>query len=130
MTELSNEELTTQIAYEIIQEISPRELPFFDDIKAKFLKDPEAFSAKAPPNKEKLTGFGIPEGVIQFFTVFVLPVVFEAIKKFAAKREKSIDKEQLKKIRTEAYDNAIAMGMKKEKADLMADALLGKLINL
>jgi len=134
MSQESAEELTTRLSCEIVKDLAPRELPFFDNYKQKFLKNPQAFSEKDPKKKEKILGFGVGDLATQVLTSFVLPTVYDAICKYLAKRKEKkvekLDQDQLTQIRKDAYDNAVAMGLEKGKAGLLADALVGKIMNL
>ena len=129
--EKNNEELTSNISYEIVKEMAPDELVLFEGIKNQFLKSPDTFSEKDTKKREKMLGFEIPAGAEQFLTVYVLPVVLGAIKKYFHKKEEGeLDRDKIKRLREDAYTNAILLGMDKEKAELMADSLIGKLVQL
>ena len=127
--EKNSEELVSRLSYEIVREVAPDELDLFGDIKEEFFKNPDAFSERDPQKREKMLGFAIPAGAEQIVTGFVLPVVFDAIKKYVSKKVgKKLDKNEIKKLRDDAYNTGISLGMDKEKAELMADALAGKLV--
>lgn len=127
--EKDNEELVSRLSYEVVKEVAPDELDLFDDIKEEFLKNPDAFAEKDTKKREKMLGFALPAAAEQFVTGFVLPVVLHAVKKYLSKKlEKKLGKNEIKKLRDDAYNNAIALGMDKEKATLMADSLAGKLV--
>ena len=130
--EKNSEELVAHLAYEIVKEVAQDELDLFDDLKEEFLKNPDALLEKDAKKREKMLGFALPPGTEQFITVFVLPVVFGIVDRYFGKKgpseEPSIN--QLKKLREDAYNNAISLGMDKEKAELMADSLIGKLVQL
>lgn len=131
LTEDDNKEMASRISFEIIKEVAPKELIFFDDFKEKFLENPDAFEEKDQKKKEKMLGFVVSESTTQFLTTFVLPIALTAIKKYAnKKKDKTLTSQQLKEMRDEAYNNALALGVSKEKAELMADALLGKFVRL
>jgi hypothetical protein len=131
VTEENSKELASRISFEIVKDIAPRELPLFDDYKEKFMKNPDAFAEKDSKKREKMLGFGVLDGVSQLLTAIVLPISFNAIKKYATKKKgKELDNDQLINLRKEAYDNAITMGMNKAKAELMADALVGKMVTM
>ena len=133
---MNNEEFVSNLSYEVVKEIAPDEIDLFEDIKEEFLRNPDAFSEKDTKKREKMLGFASPTDSGQFFTGFVLPIVKDVIwpwakKKLDAKLDKkdvTLDKMEIKKLRDEAYNNAVSLGMNKEKAELMSDALAGKLI--
>lgn len=129
-----NEELVARISYEVVKEVAPDEVDLFDDIKEEFLKNPDAFVEKDKEKREKMLGFSAPAGTDQFVSTIVLPLVWKAITKLGEGVVKKIDRklseDKLKSVREEAYNNAIALGLEKEKAELMADALLGRLVRL
>ena len=127
--EKNNKELVSRLSYEIVKEVAPDELDLFDDINEEFLRNPDALLEKDPQKKEKMLGFVLPPGAEQFITVVVLPVVFGIIEKYMSKKvgEKS-GSNKIKKLREDAYNDAILLGMSKEKAELMADSLIGKLV--
>ncbi|HYB75396.1 MAG TPA: hypothetical protein VEC08_00405 [Nitrososphaerales archaeon] len=130
MTEENPEELASRVSYEIIKDIAPKELALFDDYRESFEKDPGAFTQKNR-KKEKALGFAFPDGTSQILTTVVLPLVSQAIKDFTARKQgKKPSNDELKEMRTQAYNNAIAMGVSKEKAEVMADALVGKMAML
>lgn len=123
--------MASRISYEIIKDVAPKELIFFDDFKEKFLENPDVFAEKDRKKREKMLGFAIPDGTTQLLTGFVLPMALEAIRNYwAKKKDKTLTSEQLTTMRTEAYNNAITLGVDKEKAELMADALVGKIVRL
>ena len=127
--EKNSEELVSRLSYEIVKDVAPDELDLFEDVKEEFLKNPDAFLEKDRQKREKLLGFAVPAGAEQFVTGFVLPVVLDAIKKYASKKlGKELDKNEIKKLRDGAYNTALSLGMDKEKAELMADSLAGKLV--
>ncbi len=125
-------ELASRISYEVVKELAPKELPLFDDFKEKFAKDPGAFTEKNQKKREKALGFAFPDGTTQILTSVVLPLASQAIKGLLAKKQaaKAPSSDELKEMRTQAYNNAIALGVPKEKADLIADSLVGKMVML
>jgi hypothetical protein len=126
-----NKELASKVSFEVVKDIAPRELLLFDDYKEKFMKNPDAFSDKDRKKREKALGFALPDGTAQIVTSFVLPVALNAINKYISKKMgDKLNKDQLSSMRVEAYNNAISLGMDKDKAELMADALVGKMMRL
>lgn len=126
--EIENEELMSRLSFEVVKEVAPDEIDLFEDIKEEFLKNNDAFLETDPKKREKMLGFGISAGSVQLLTGFVLPIVKDVVMKIAQKKlEKKIDKKEIKRLRDEAYDNAIALGLDKGNAALMADSLAGKL---
>ena len=124
----NSEELVSRLSYEIVKEVAPDELDLFDDFKEEFLKNPDAFLEKDPQKREEMLGFAVPIIAEQFFTLFVLPVVSGLITEYISKKlEKKTDSNEIKEFRDYAFNNAISLGMDKEKAGLMADSLIGKL---
>ena len=132
--EKNSEELVAHLSYEIVKEVAQDELDLFDDLKEEFLKNPDALLEKDAKKREKMLGFALPPGTEQFVTAFVLPVVFGIVDRYFGKSKKGPTEEpginQIKKLREDAYNNAISLGMDKEKAELMADSLIGKLVQL
>ena len=127
----NSEELVSRLSYEIVKEAAPDELDLFDDFKEAFLKNPNALLGKDPQKREEMLGFALPPGTEQFVTIFVLPVVFGIIERYVSKRMGGkLGGNKINKMRDEAYNNAISLGMDKEKAELMADSLIGKLVQL
>jgi ABC-type transport system involved in cytochrome bd biosynthesis fused ATPase/permease subunit len=111
--------------------MAPKELIFFDDYREKFLKNPDAFTEKDRKKRDKMLGFTVPDGTTQLLTTFVLPIALETIKKWWSKKaSQKLSSDQLNTMRSEAYNNAITLGVDKEKAELMADALVGKIVRL
>ena len=131
MAAVDAEELASRISYEVVKELAPKELPLFDDFKEKFAKDPGAFTEKNQKKRERALGFAFPDGTTQILTSFVLPLASQTIKGFLAKKAaKTPGSDELKEMRTQAYNNAIALGVPKEKANLIADSLVGKMVML
>jgi len=134
--EKSEEGLLSSLSYEIVKEVAPDELDLFDDFKEEFLKNPDAFSEAEPKKREQMLGFALPPGTEQFITVIVLPVVFHLIDKYiiqkyvTKKGEGKSDPDKINTLRDEAYQNATSLGMDEEKASLLADALIGKAVQL
>lgn len=130
----NNEELVTRISFEVVKEVAPDEADLFDDIKEEFFKNPEAFEEKDKEKREEMLGFSAPVGADPFVSTIVLPLVWKALTKLgeglAKKVDSKLSENKFKIVREEAYNNAIAMGLEKEKAELMADALLGRLVRL
>lgn len=150
MIDKNIEKLASQLSYEIIKEVEPNELDLFDDIKEEYLKNPDAFLEKDLKKKEKMLGFGGGVGEV-FITMKVLPLIWgvvsyigmegiESIKKAIAKKvditveEKIMGKkellsnEKIMEIRDYTIKNAITIGIDKEKAGIIADSLIGRLI--
>jgi len=124
----NSEELVSRLSYEIVKEVAPDELDLFDDFKEEFLKNPDAFLEKDPQKREEMLGFAVAITAGQFFTSVVLPVVSGLIANYISKKlEKKTDSNEIKEFRDYAFNNAISLGMDKEKAGLMADSLIGKL---
>jgi len=129
--EKNSEELGSHLSYEIVKHIAPDELDLFDDLKQKFLEHPDALLEKDPKKKEKMLGFALPPGAEQFITMLVLPVVFGIIDRYVGKKsEKKFSSGTINKLRDDACNDAILLGMDREKAELMADSLVGKLVQL
>jgi len=130
--DIKNEELVTRISFEVVKEVAPDEVDLFDDIKEEFFKNPDAFVEKDKEKRERMLGFSAPAGTDPFVSTIVLPLVWKAITKIGEglvkKIEKKLSEDKLMIVREETYNNAIALGLDKEKAELMADALLGKLV--
>lgn len=125
------EELASSLSYEVIKELAPDELDLFEDIKEEFLRNPDGFSEKDPKKRKKMLGFAVPGLVEGFITVIVLPVVLDVVKKIVGKKigEKT-RRNRIRKLRDEAYNAAISLEMDEEKAALMADSLIGKLVQI
>ncbi len=129
--EKKSEELVSRLSYEVVKEVAPDELDLFDDIKEEFLKNPDAFSEKDPKKREKMLGFALPAGTEQFITGAVLPVVWDIIKKYVSKKvggKLSIN--EINELRDAAYNIAISQKVDKKKAELIADSLAGKIMQL
>ena len=152
--EKKTEELVTWLSKEVVSEIAPDELDLYQDIEEEFFKNPNAFIEKDSKKKEKMLGFvgtGIGE---QFLTMTVLPIVLgvigyvgtagiEALKKEASKAlarkiekkfaekestDNHISKDKIGEIREYAFNKAKSLGMDVERAGILADSLIGKLI--
>jgi len=129
--EKKREELVSQLSYEIAKEMAPEELDLFNDIKEEFLKNPDAFSEKDPQKREQMLGFAIPWDVKSLITTFILPVVWKVIKENLSKFiDAKLDSEEVQRLRDEAYNIAISLEMDKDKAEVMADSLVGKLAKM
>lgn len=126
--EKNSEELVSRLSYEIVKEVAPDELDLFDDFKEEFLKNPDAFLEKDPQKREEMLGFAELVGAELFFTSIVLPVVSGLITNYLSKKlEKKPDINKIKEFRGDAFNKAIALGMDKEKAGILADSLIGKI---
>lgn len=130
--EKSNQELVSRVSHDIISELAPGELILFEDIEEQFFSNPGALLSEDSKKREKMLGFDLPPGTEQFITVFVIPVVFKIIDKLFSKKKpvEKLDAENMKKLREEAYNNAITMGVAKEKAELIADSFIGKMAQM
>jgi len=148
MIDINIEELASSLSYEIVKEVAPEELDLFDDIKEEYLKNPGAFLEKDTKKKEKMLGFGGSAEI--FVTMTILPIILgvatqigkagietlkdEGSKALAGWLKDKIEqkvsqpsKEKLKLMRDSVYNNALSMGVKKEKAGVIADSFIGKL---
>lgn len=146
------EELVSRLSYDIIKQLAPNEVDLFDDIMEEFLKDPEEFSKMDQKEREKMLGFiggGVGE---QFISMTVLPLVWGAIKSVGKEGLESLKKETSKAvtgkieetiggkeditpskdkimdIREHAFNTAVSMGMNEDKAGVLADSYIGKLV--
>lgn len=129
--EKGNKELVSRLSHEVLEEVAPDELDLFDDIKEEFIKNPDGFLEKDSKKREEMLGFAGAAGGAELVTTVVLPIVSDVVKKYLSKKlAGGINKDMIKKVRDEAYNNAITMGMSKKKAELMADSLVGKLVLL
>lgn len=124
-----NEKLESRLSYEVVKEIAPDEIKLFNDIEKQFLNKPGAILEKDRKKREKMLGFALPPGTEQLITIFVLPVVYKIIEKYFSKKDTGIklDANTIKKLREDAFNTAISAGMKQEKAELLADCLVGKI---
>lgn len=129
--EKNRKELASRLSYEIVRDVAPDELDLFDDFKEEFLKNPDAFLEKDAKKREKMLGFALPAGTEEFITTVVIPVVWGVIKKYLGrKEEEKLGNRKMKELRDDAYSIAISLDMDKEKAELLADSLVGKLAQL
>ena len=130
--EEKDKKFISHVSHEIVNELAPSELILFNDIEEQFFKNPEALLTKDKKKREKMLGFALPAGSEQFITVVVLPIVYKIIEKYFGKKEKvgKLDTDKIKRLREEVYDNAIASGIKSEKAGLMADSFVGKMVQM
>ena len=129
--EKNSEELISRLSYEIVKELAPDELDLFEDFNEEFLKNPDAFLEDDPKKREEMLGFVVPVGAEQFFIVYVLPVVSGLITNYISKKiEKKLGSNEIKEFRDYAFNKAILLGMDREKAELMADSLGGKIRQL
>lgn len=129
--EKNSEELTSRLSYEVVKEVAPDELDLFDDFKEEFLKNPDAFLEKDPQKREKMLGFAIPGVGEKIIIGVVLSVVSAVIEKWVSKKvEEKLGSNEIKELRDYAYNNAVTLGMDKEKAEIMADSIMGKLSDI
>jgi hypothetical protein len=149
MIEKNSEELLSNLSFEIVKKTAPEELDIFDDIKDVFVENPNNFIKENSKNKEKMLGFG--GGVETFVTVVILKLLWSIIEQIGRKGIESFTEEgskalakwiqnkmegkksetsigKLKEIRSYVYLNACSSGLDKEKASILADSLIGKII--
>jgi len=147
--EKNSEEMAFHLSYEIVKEMAPEELDLFDDLKDEFLENPDAFMKKDPGKKDKMLGFGGGIGEV-FVTATVFPIIWgilaqiskKGIESFTEEGSKALakwikiklegkkeqpSKRKMKEIRDYVCQNALAMGMEKKRARIMADSFIGKL---
>jgi len=127
----NDRELVSRLSFEIMKEVAPDEIDLFQDIEEEFFKNPAALLEQDTKKKEKMLGFSVPPGVEQLFTIFILPVVLGIIEKFLNRRtNEKISEDDMNEIREAAYKNALSLGLKKERAGILADSMVGKIAQM
>ena len=147
--------LIRELSKEIVIEIAPEEMDLFDELVEEYFEDPSPPKPSSPQRDDPL-GFGIEESLVAATpaAAAVVSVVInyllseflkvaesertEQVKRrikdlFGSKKREKVaadplTKEQLEEIRKLARKQAIVSGMKPEKADQMANALIGSLV--
>ncbi len=148
------DDLIADISRDVVAEIAPEELPIFDENKEHYLRDPDGAAARQEGRDEAL-GFGLPDAV-PFVAPVVVAVVSEVVKSVArsvldaVKKEAgvaiaewvkklfkrfrhdedgppSLSREQLLEVRNVAVEKALALRLSRDRAETLADALVGTL---
>ena len=146
--------LIQELSKRIVVEVAPEELDLFDELVTEYFEDPTPPKESEPPKDDPL-GFGIEETliavtpaatavaniIINYLLAEVIKIteseqaenVKRKIKALFRSENKDKDgpapltKEQLQIVRKLARKQAIKFGIGPEKADRMADALVGSL---
>jgi hypothetical protein len=145
--------LIKELSKEIVVDVAPEEIDLFDELVAGYFQDPTPPDVSQPQKDDPL-GFGIEETLIavtpaatavaQMIISYLLTEIIkitesehaEKVKRkikalFSSERKDqepaALTKEQLEHIRKLARKQAIKFGIGPDKADRMADALIGSL---
>ena len=143
----AKEELFTDLSYQVVQDLAPNELRLFKTVNDEFLKDPDTFIKKTRgKKKEKALGGGAIIG--QLILPIILPAIWSALtflyktgldagKEITAEKLKETiralaegknSKERLKEIRDCVLQSLKDDGMSDKQAALIADSIIGKLV--
>ena len=127
--ENDSKELVSRVSFEIVKDIAPEELDLFGDYTDAFFNNPRAFEEKDSKKREKMLGFAIPAGTAELVTGTVLPLVFGAVTDYLKRKtEGKFGNEDVRKLRDDTYNTLLSSGMSKQKAELIADSLAGKML--
>lgn len=154
---VSQKQLVSDVARDIVTQISPQELPMFRAVNEAYFKDPEK-TLKGKTGKDEMLGFGVGEAVT-FLTPIALEVTSEVVmyvaeeakktfkgessgiasdivkkmfKKFRPAEDKEnkipmLTDEQLLKVRRLAFEKACQLNLPEAHANLLADSMVGGL---
>jgi hypothetical protein len=146
--EQNREELVSRLSYGIVQEVAPDELDLFDDFRKEFLKNPDAFTGKREGKEEDhMLGFAMG-GAEQFIIPVVLPIVWNVLS-YAAKtgfetivkkvgekvvvtltdKDKPLSQEKIKDLRQYAITVARNLNVDDDKATIIANSLIGRMVS-
>jgi hypothetical protein len=154
MAEKTRNQLIADIAYDIIAQTAPRELPLFSMTSEAYFQNPDRMR-RSQKSKDEMLGFGIDAATVAFLSPIILTIVDETIKviteevipehikksgivrKFfkrdrpaqeASKQVKlSLTPDQLQKVQEQAISSALQFKVPREQAELLANVLVGKL---
>jgi hypothetical protein len=158
MAYIDQDQLAVEIARSFISQAAPQELPLFEGISAEYLKNPKQVLTQKS-GKEELLGFGGAGEAVLLLSPIALGVVtnilnsltmktaqsigtkaWQLIRNFfkglRAEREKerkelpSLTQEQLIQVRDQIFLAACGFKLSKERAGLLAEAVVGKLATL
>ena len=151
----SDQALIEAISRDVIESVAPEELPIFDENKSQYLRQADgAVGGGAEANDEPL-GFGVGEAV-QLISPYVVAIIREVVKfvgsqvaeaardeaggaitnwvkklfkRFRHEEDShpSLTQEQLKEVREVAVQKALALRISKQKAETLADSVVGTL---
>lgn len=157
MSEFIDDQLITEVAHDLVEEVAPRELPIFPATSKAFFKNPDDTTRRQWAKEEKL-GFGLQEAAV-FLTPVILAVTTEVmqflvetfkvanrkqavdvmtalIKKVIPGGSKSVEekkggyslsREDLAKFRKLVLTTALKLGVRKSQAKILANAVVGRL---
>lgn len=155
MVEIAQNQLVTNIAYDLIAQIAPQELPLFSVTSEAYFKNPGKL-LKGQKGKDEKLGFGIEiaavmaspivlaivDEVVKVLVGEVIPgeikesgIVNKVFKKILPVKEKdrkvalplALTPEQLQQVRDQTITTALKCNLSRAQADLLADSLVGRL---
>lgn len=146
----------TTVAQLVLRDAAPQELMIFNDVAEEYFTDPSA--VLAPPERDEAVGFGLDIAlltpyvlavtavVVQFVGTLVAEVVREEAKPrlaqivrrlftrdeesddVAAAEADPLDPAEVNEVRAIAFDHATALGLDDQRAQMLADAIAGRLL--
>jgi hypothetical protein len=144
------ENLSVELSKEVLTVLAPDELPFFSDV-VQGLRDGHKVGPGSETRDEPL-GFGIELSLLAPYVISVMPSVVNflgqvvtasaqqeaaaglsaLIRKFFKRPQEKAGRVRLtlaqgQAVRTITYDRAITVGLDKERAGLLADAVVGSI---
>ncbi len=155
MQQITQQQATTDLALMVIEQLAPQELPLFRETSEAFFRNPDA-AMRSQVGKDEMLGFGMGEAVtfISPLVIFVAQKVIEfamepskesiqqqfgdrviriLVKIGLAKKPdvvgsiQPLTPSQLARARQLAIETLHQYNFPKDKRDLVADALIGKL---
>jgi hypothetical protein len=147
--------IVIDLAEQVVERLSPDELPIFRDVADEYFRDPERVAARNP--RDETLGFGVDLALVAPYALAVAGPVVQFLGGLAADLAKDTAKDLLRPsardlvrrvfrqtktheeptsglvlspddirwIRKNSYSKAIALGLPAEKAELLADAMVG-----
>ena len=150
MQNAAHNQLVTEIAYDLLAQIAPGEMPLFQETSEAYFKNPDRM-LKSLKGKDEPLGFGLVEiGSAILMSPIVLAIVDEATRTLAKEVTESgfvkqlvkklfhrsqerrnppprFTQEQMEQVRKQAFDSARQFNLPESQAALLADALIGRL---
>lgn len=150
LTEVEEQDLSTELSRDVLETLAPDELPFFDEVVTDSRNQRKVISAK---RRDEPLGFGIELSLLAPYVVAVMPTVIhflggvfasvaeqeaatglKAIIRQLFRHEPSdgaskvkLTAEQGRQIQEMTCSQAMAVGLNRERAGLLADAVVGAL---
>ncbi|SQD96836.1 conserved hypothetical protein [Parafrankia sp. Ea1.12] len=152
----SEKDLVAEVAQFVLRDAAPDELVIFDEVAEEYFRNPK--KALSQQQRDEAVGFGLDEILLIPYVLDIVTVVLTSLASFVTDTalgvaepkfrqfirrlfrlgsdtssktddaDKELSREQIRLIRKTSYDRAIELGLDEDRASILADSIVGKMV--